>query len=104
MASLYRSVALTASFLLCASTATAQEATDVAARKIDRSLRAALRRGESSPRVIVTVKSGRRADIRRALEAHGDVVGAESSLVDALVANIHTADIEELARRPWVEN
>src|ERR1700741_4233877 len=78
-------------------------AQDFALKKIDRSLRAAAKRGGEKRQVIVTVKPGYRADIRQALQEHGDLVKAESELVNALAVELHTEDVAELARHPWVE-
>ena len=90
-------------FVLAASPASAQDPPNVAIRKIDRSLRESLSLGGRTKRVIVTVKPGYRADIRKALESHGDVIRADSAFIEALAAEIHTEDVAELARHPWVE-
>jgi serine protease AprX len=71
--------------------------------KVDRGLREALRSGASTQNVIITVKAGHRADIRQALEKHGDKVRADHPLVEALAVEIHSEDIEEISRHPWVE-
>jgi len=96
-------VLLAAMFVLAASLASAQDPPNVAIRKIDRSLRESLSLGGRTKRVIVTVKPGYRADIRRALESHGDVIRADSAFIEALVAEIHTEDVAELAKHPWIE-
>ena len=89
--------------LLAAPPASAQNADDAALRKIDRSLRQALRQNErSAKRIIVTVTPGHRQDIRRTLEAHGDTIVADVALIDALAAEVHGADVLELAKHPWV--
>src|SRR5687768_1803936 len=89
--------------VLLSAPAAAQDSATIAERKIDRALTAALRSGDASPkRVIVSVKQGYRQVIREALESHGDTVDGEAPLVNALVAEVHGSDIEELARHPWV--
>ncbi len=70
--------------------------------KIDRSVRQSLRSGAATQRVIITVAPGFTASTRRALEDHGDVVRSEHRLVDALTVDLHSQDIDELARQPWV--
>jgi serine protease AprX len=90
--------------LLVAPPAWAQDSdTAAATRKIDRSLRDALTHDGQKRHVIITVKPGFAGELRTALEAHGDVIASESPLIDALVAEIHSADIADLARQPWVE-
>src|SRR5436190_20029358 len=92
-----------AMFVLAASLASAQDSPNVAIRKIDRSLRESLNTGRKTQLVIVTVKPGYRADIRKALESHGDVIRADSAFIEALAAEVHTEDVAELARNPWIE-
>ena len=81
----------------------AQDAPAVAIHKVDRSLRESLKYGGRTRRVIVTVKPGYRGEIRQALEAHGDTITAEAPIVDALAVELHTEDVAELAKHPWVE-
>src|SRR5262245_48329362 len=88
---------------LAGSTAYAQDSSNLAVSKIDRSVRESLKRGARTQRVIVTVKPGYRGEIRRALEAHGDVISSDSPFVDALAAEVHAEDVAELANHPWVE-
>jgi serine protease AprX len=91
--------------LLTTAPAAGQERPRVANSKIDRALRESLDSGDRSPkRVIVTVRQGHRADIRNALSAHGDVIATESSLVNAVVAVVHSDDVEELANHPGVQS
>jgi hypothetical protein len=71
-------------------------------RKIDRALQESLREGGATQRVIISVKPGYRADIRQALEKHGDRVKSEHPFVDALAADVHSDDVNELANHPWV--
>jgi len=92
-----------AAVLLSAPAASAQDSATVAARKVDRSLRKSLQRGGRTQRVIITVTPGHRGDLRAALESHGDVIESESRLVDTLAGEIHSEDVDELARHPWVE-
>jgi hypothetical protein len=79
----------------------AQEPSADVNRKIDRSLGQSLRRA-GTRRVLVTAKSGHRADLRDALRAHGDVIHTESALLDTVAAEVHGEDVLELARAPWV--
>jgi serine protease AprX len=98
--------ALLSGLALLAISATATAAQDRAAdalRKIDGSLRMADGREGSTRRVIVTVKAGYRDRIREALKTHGDVITAESALINALAVDIHTEDVQELAKHPWIE-
>jgi serine protease AprX len=71
--------------------------------KIDRAVRDSVRAGAVTQHVIITVAPGFRASTRRALEAHGDFIRSEHPLIDALSADIHAGDVEELASRPWVK-
>src|SRR3989442_19084 len=45
--------------------------------KVSRDLQEALRTGADTQRVIISVKSGYRASVRRALESHGDLIQSE---------------------------
>jgi serine protease AprX len=71
-------------------------------RKIDRGLQGSLREGGATQHVIISVKAGYRAEIRQALEKHGDRIKSEHPFVDALAADIHSDDVIELANHPWV--
>ena len=71
--------------------------------KIDRGLKESLRAGAATQPVIITVKAGHRADIRAALEQHGDRIRSEHPLVEALAVEIHSEDITEVSNHPWVE-
>ena len=73
------------------------------ASKIDRSLRAALRKGATAQRVIVLTAPGHRGDIRKALSDHGDIVTDETE-GDALTAVVHSEDVMQLAKHPWVQS
>jgi serine protease AprX len=73
------------------------------AAKIDRGVKEAMRAGAATQSVIITVKPGHRAEIRQALETHGDQIRAEHPLVDALSVEIHSEDIDEVAKHPWVD-
>ena len=70
--------------------------------KIDRGLQESLRHGGATQRVIISVKPGYRAEIRQSLEKHGDRIKSEHPFVDALAADIHSDDVNELANHPWV--
>jgi serine protease AprX len=71
--------------------------------KIDRALHDVLQSGAPIAHVIITVKAGHRDEIRRALESHGDIVKAEHPLVGALTVEVHSGDLAELGRHPWIE-
>jgi len=71
--------------------------------KIDRGLQESLRSGAPTQSVIITVQAGHRADIRQALEQHGDQIRGEYPLVEALAVEIHSEDVVEVANHPWVE-
>jgi subtilisin family serine protease len=70
--------------------------------KVDRALRQAIRAGARTQHVIISVKPGHLAAVRRALEEHGDVVKADHESIGAVSAEVHAADIGELALQPWV--
>jgi serine protease AprX len=57
----------------------------------------------ATQRVIVSVKPGYRASVRQALQAHGDLIKSDHPSIDAFSAEIHSADVPELARQPWIE-
>jgi serine protease AprX len=65
--------------------------------KIDRALAEALAAGDTTARVIISVKPGFRDGIRDALRKHGDVITSEHPTVDAIAAVVHSTDISELA-------
>jgi len=88
--------------MLAAAPARAQQSDAAATAKIDRSLRDSLMRGGKTRRVIITVKPGYAAEIRRALQSHGDAINSESALVDTLAAEVHTDDVRVLAQHPGV--
>ena len=64
---------------------------------VDRAVRQALASGAFAQKVIITVKPGCRAAVRDGLVRHGDVVGDEFALIDAIAAEIHSRDVEGLA-------
>ena len=88
--------------LLTVSPAFAQQSTSNP--KIDRGLRESLRAGAATQRVIIVVQPGHRAEIRTALEQHGDRIKGEHPFVNALSATIHSADVTEMANHPWVKS
>src|SRR4051812_15235512 len=92
--------AVIVALVLASSTVFAQEAHQA---KIDRGLKEALRHGAATQSVIITVKAGYRADIRQALEKHGDRIRGEHPLIEALAVEIHSGDVEEVSKHPWVE-
>ncbi|HEY2907564.1 MAG TPA: S8 family serine peptidase [Vicinamibacterales bacterium] len=95
-----RLFAVIACALACATPSAAQPSSG----KLDRALHDALESGARRVRVIITVKPGYRSEIRRALESHGDVVRSEHPLVNALAAEVHSEDLAELGRHPWIES
>ena len=54
--------------------------------------------------MIISVKHGYLGSVRQALLGHGDHIKGEHAFIDALSADIHTTDIPELARQPWVQS
>ena len=72
--------------------------------KVDRALRGAIQAGARTQNVIISVKPGYLASVRRALEDHGDLIKADHESIGALSAEIHAGDINELARQPWVQS
>jgi serine protease AprX len=88
--------------LACAaSSASAQ--TSSSSNKIDRALQDAVLTGAATERVIISVKPGYRASVRQALLAHGDLIKSDHPSIDAFSAEIHSSDVLELARQPWIE-
>ncbi|HEY6211354.1 MAG TPA: S8 family peptidase, partial [Vicinamibacterales bacterium] len=70
--------------------------------KIDRAVRAGLLSGARTQSVIITVKPGYRETIRQALQQHGDRIKAEHPLIESLTVDLHSEDVAELAKQPWV--
>jgi serine protease AprX len=70
---------------------------------VDRGVQQALRTGSATQQVIITVSAGHRAEIRAALEKHGDRIKADHPMLDALSVELHSSDIEELSRHPWIQ-
>src|SRR5262245_57205384 len=62
----------------------------------------ALASGETTQRVIITVKPGFGDGIRDALRKHGDVLRSEHPLVNSIAAEVHSGDIGALADHPGV--
>ena len=71
-------------------------------RKLDKKLQEAVANGCSGGalRVIIGVKSGYRKGMRDSLESHGDKVNSEFKSIDALAAEVHCGDLEDLATMP----
>jgi serine protease AprX len=92
---------LTALLTLGVSSATAQDS--FSASKVDRSIREALLTGATSQQVIITTVPGHRGDIKASLQGHGDIVTGETE-GDDLTAVIHSGDVDELAKHPWVQS
>jgi serine protease AprX len=70
--------------------------------KIDRALADALASGGATQRIIISVAPGSRDGIRQALRAHGDRILSEHPSVDAIAAEVHSADVAELAKHDSV--
>jgi serine protease AprX len=71
--------------------------------KVDRSLQDSLRSGAATQHVIITIDDPAMRDaIRQSLRAHGDVIESEHPLIGAFAAEIHSGDVELLARHPGV--
>src|SRR5207237_6745744 len=70
--------------------------------KVDRGVRESLRAGAATQQVILTIAPGHRAEMRAALEQHGDRIKADHPLLDALTVEVHSADVTELATPPWL--
>ena len=87
--------------LVGVSTVSAQDSSS--ASKVDRSLRAALRKGAAAQHVIVMTAPGHRGEIKQALHDHGDVVSDETD-GDALTAVVHSEDVDQLAKHPFVQS
>ncbi len=87
--------------LVGVSSATAQDS--FFKSKIDRSLRESLLTGATSQKVIIMTVRGHRGDIKKSLQGHGDIVTSETD-GDALTAVIHSEDVDELAKHPWVQS
>jgi serine protease AprX len=65
--------------------------------KVDRALRASLETGAHSLNIIITVNAGCRQAVRAALLNHGHEIDADFTVIDAVAAEVHAADIAALA-------
>ena len=90
------------SLVLAATPVLAAPSSSQSHANVDRGVQELLRSGAATQQVIITVVPGHRAEMRAALEKHGDRVKADHPLLDALSVELHTADINELANHPWV--
>src|SRR5262245_8684374 len=72
--------------------------------KVDRALQDALRTGAPTQSVIVTVEQGYRSTLRDALQKHGDRIKSEHPLIESLAVELHSEDVAELAKQPWVDS
>ena len=96
------STGLSALFVLgLAASGFAQGGTDA---KIDRAVRNGLRSGLATQSVIITVKPGYRPTLRGALQQHGDRIKSEHPLIESLTVDLHSEDVNELAKQPWIES
>jgi serine protease AprX len=75
----------------------------IANAKIDSALQASLQSGAPTQHVIISVRPGYRASVRETLLSHGDLIKSDHPPIDALSAEIHSTDVAELARQPWIE-
>src|SRR5437899_172784 len=95
----YRHAFVTVAALVLAGSISHADAAD----KVDRALRDALKTSAATQSVIISVNPGCRAGIRQAIEQHGDVVRSEHTIIDALSAQIHSADIDVFAKSSCVK-
>jgi hypothetical protein len=65
--------------------------------KVDRAVRASLASGARSLNIIITVNAGCRQAVRAALVTHGHDIDADFTVIDAVAAEVHGADIAPLA-------
>ena len=74
--------------------------------KLDRVLRRYAESANQAPthRVIIRTKAGYRSALAAELRAHGDRVGTEHRLIEALTTDLHDADLTALAADPRVES
>ena len=97
MTSIRRLSAVVLGLAFTATLAVAAPQSHPAATKIDRGLREAIRSGNTTQPVIISVKPGYRDALRQALERHGDRIVSDHELIDALSVELHTADIDGIA-------
>jgi serine protease AprX len=72
--------------------------------KVDRALRRLVDGGgERTQHVIITVNPGCRAAVRDAIVRHGDTVRFEHGVIDAVSGEVHSRDVDELAKSPCVK-
>ena len=89
------SAAVGALLLVCLPSIAAQAAP--ARARVDRAVRAALASGAGTQKIIITVNPGCRPSVRSGLAAHGDAVADDLTLIDAVAAEVHSADVATLA-------
>jgi serine protease AprX len=70
--------------------------------KLDKALRDAQRHAPQVQRVIVQARPGSRAELKQALQAHGDIIEAEHPSLDALTVTLHGGDLAALDADPRV--
>jgi serine protease AprX len=88
---------------LVMATAPAAAASTPAAARLDSRLRqAAEEQSRDGQRVIVRVRPGSRASVRRALVDHGDRILAEHAELDAITALVHGDDVAALAQHDFI--
>src|SRR5688572_5346971 len=79
----------------------AAASTPPAARLDSRLRKAAEEQSRDAQRVIVRVRPGSRASVRRALVDHGDRILAEHGELDAITALVHGDDVVALAQHDF---
>jgi hypothetical protein len=80
-----------AGLVVPAAVAHAQAVSNRHTSKIDKALSEALNAGGATEHVIITLKPGNLAGMRRRLQDHGDVIQSEHASIDALAAEFHSA-------------
>jgi serine protease AprX len=99
---LYKTIAALAAVLAFTGPLAAAQKNN-ASGKVDRALRGGVREGRATQHVIITLAPGCRASVLDALRKHGDAIKSEHPLINALSAETHTEDVEELAASPCVQ-
>src|SRR5438128_9808711 len=71
--------------------------------KVDEALAGTLKAGTAKNKVIITVKPGYRATIRKALEGHGNKIKREHGSLNLLVTELDSATVLALAKNPMIK-
>jgi len=72
--------------------------------KVDKALAGQLKAGTEKNKVIITVQSGYRGSIRKALELRGERIKREHGSLNVFVAELDSATVMELAKNPLVKS